>query len=70
MDPGAVPGVSTIYIWGRNRIDTRSKGKTFVRYGSIVIGLNIVNGKVKLANSNHKGAAGFVFNTTPVAAAA
>ena len=33
VDPGAVPGASTIkLIWGRHRFDTHSKGMTFVQY--------------------------------------
>jgi hypothetical protein len=33
VDPGAVPGASTIRkIWGRHRIDTRNKKVTFAQY--------------------------------------
>ncbi len=51
-DPGAVPGASTKPVrdgtqlsWGRNRIDVRSKVEAFVRHGTVVNGLKIVNGK-------------------------
>ena len=61
MDPGAVPGASTMkrFLWGRHRIDTRGKGGLFVRYGSVVIGLTIISVAIlrtrkekKIANRN------------------
>ena len=42
MDPGAVPGASTI-LWGRNRIDTCNKDKCFARHGTTVIGLKTIS---------------------------
>lgn len=30
-------------IWGRHRIDTRGKDKSFVRHGTVVIGLNLIS---------------------------
>ena len=42
MDPGAVPGASTI-LWGRHRIDTRGKDRSFARHGTVVIGLKLIS---------------------------
>jgi hypothetical protein len=44
-----VKGFSTQLSWGRNRIDVRSKVEAFARHGTVVNGLKIVNGNVKLA---------------------
>ena len=46
-DPGAVPGGSTIFLWGRNRIDERVKVLAFIRWGTAVIGPNCT-----IANDN------------------
>jgi len=45
VDPGAVPGASTISprcypgLWGRHRFDTRGKDASFARHCTAVIGL-------------------------------
>jgi hypothetical protein len=63
VDPGAVPGASTMVIWGRHRIDTCNKDESFARHGTVVIGLTIISvaltrtrqRKAVAANSNRFG---------------
>lgn len=63
MDPGAVPGGSTIsgliYLsdrlcWGRNRIDMRNKDRVCVRlrYGRIRSNFTNANDNFAVANDN------------------
>ena len=44
-------------LWGRIRIDTRSKDGLFARYGSVVIGLTIIsvnrNGQTRRVGANN-----------------
>lgn len=54
-DPGAVPGISTIFFMGMKQHRRALKGLCFVRNDSLVMASNLIaaNDNVVAANDNH-----------------